>query len=192
MSIETRAEAETPLTAESLLMGPKQLEAYSFGKLTRENFNDFLIKSFAWSRGARALQLEFFQWSEAHSGTTLRPIFEAMRKHGINAVLSIEERARFLAMFDRVPKHAVIYESRFRTENNIGSRELTDEEHLDYLHERHSHILEELNQTFREYIEETAELPPSTIEDNRRIHGAMNPSALKEHLQAMYMRIGEK
>ncbi len=107
------------------------LEDYAVGdKITRENFTNFLIKSFAVSRGVPLVQYGFFEWVEKTTGFSTRDTLKrlAFSPPGEKIpnpwdFLTNEEQKKFLQAFLSVN----IHEDALYSESDD---ELTTEKHV--------------------------------------------------------------
>lgn len=94
------------LSAEDFKKAPQTPKPYVPGeKVTRENFADFLIRSFAVSHGTLPAQYAFFLWTEAHTGLNIDATFDAFYAAGGFKALSSQEQELFVRAFEKVPKH---------------------------------------------------------------------------------------
>ncbi len=91
----------------------KALENYTVGdKITRENFTNFLIRSFAVSRGVPLVQYGFFEWVEKATGFSTRDTLKRLAFSPPGEIrsnpwdfLSNEEQKKFLQAFLSVNIH---------------------------------------------------------------------------------------
>ena len=100
------SKSPTGYSLDNFLQPPKQLEKYKIGgKVTRENFNDFLIQSFAISRGKSAVHLVYFEWLQAATGFDYGATFKNFVKSGGFNSLTEAEQQSFFDAFMPIKKH---------------------------------------------------------------------------------------
>ena len=88
---------------------PKQLEKYKIGeKITRENFNDFLMQSFAISRGQSIVQMAYFEWLQKTTGFDYAASLKKFVKSGGFKILTSQEQQNFMDAFMPIKKHATL------------------------------------------------------------------------------------
>lgn len=86
---------------------PQEFQKYTFGdRVTRENFNSFIIESFRISRGDADVHCAYFELIKKLNGFDFRKTFENFKQAGGWDVLSKEEQVEFMKMFDRIKGHA--------------------------------------------------------------------------------------
>ena len=101
------APKESFLTEEDFVKVPGDLSEYRFGgAIQRENFIDYLIKSYSLSRGESLLQLALFDLLKKKTGFDSFKTNEAFIKSGGWRILSNKEREVFLEFFRKVGMHS--------------------------------------------------------------------------------------
>jgi len=94
------------ISAEEFRTPPKKLVEYIPGeRVTRENFNSFLIQSFAVSMGQQEVQIHFMEWVRLKTGFNYPATLASFYKAGDWDVLSENERKEFRNKFSKVPTH---------------------------------------------------------------------------------------
>jgi hypothetical protein len=90
---------------------PRSIERWNFPEpITRENFINFLILTFAVSRGVRNAQGMFCKYTEVRTGSPVFDIFESLVSVGGWNRLTPEEQQTFLRAFHGRTKHDCIWE----------------------------------------------------------------------------------
>jgi|GEM_PF-6589537 len=107
--LQKTPEGQPPLysiSREEFLVQPKDIQPYKPGdKVTRENFVNFLILSYAISMGQPAVQYFFMQWLRLKYGFDYSSTLDNFLDTGGWKVLSENERNKFKQQFYRVSKH---------------------------------------------------------------------------------------
>lgn len=86
---------------------PRELKPYKPGdKITRENFCNFLIYSFAISRGQAEVQIDFMRWLKAHTGFDYAKTLYNFGEAGGWNRLSDSEKKEFKKQFNEISKHS--------------------------------------------------------------------------------------
>lgn len=105
-----QVEVETPQKTVVDFTVPKEdvnpIEFTLGDTVNRDNWNDFLIKSFALSRGNQTVQVAFFAWAEQQTGLDVRGTFDSFSQHGgwMDA-LTRAEKDTFVAAHNAVNIH---------------------------------------------------------------------------------------
>lgn len=90
---------------------PENIISYNFGDaVTRDNFINFLLLSYAVSKGNFVIQRVFFLLMEEKIGFPYKDTIQNFFKNGSYEALSKEERNLFFKSFRNVKKHLQIYE----------------------------------------------------------------------------------
>ncbi len=85
---------------------PKEIITYNFGDMiTRENFINFLIMSYAVSRGNFVIQKVFFEMMQQKVGFQYEEVIKNLYKCGSFEALSQQEQDLFIQAFRSVKKH---------------------------------------------------------------------------------------
>lgn len=163
---------DTPLTTESLSIPPKKLTKYEPGKgITRENFLNFLVQSFAISRGDREKQLKFFQWSQVHDGIALLPILRDFQKRGGYQIFWPAEREKFETAFERIPAHDA-------TVRSISSGKKRQAKYAENLRM----ISKELDETIKDCLQKSDKTGPAALALRRASYRTMTFDEFKNYL----------
>ncbi|MEK9158080.1 MAG: hypothetical protein AAB638_02775 [Patescibacteria group bacterium] len=98
------------ISVEEFSQPPQELKTYKVGdKITRENFNSFLMQSFAISRGQVIVQIMFMAWIKTHTGFDYESTVDNLLKSGGWDAFSELEKSEFLSKFRSVKKHTDKY-----------------------------------------------------------------------------------
>ncbi len=108
------------LTAEDFSKPSASVLGYKTGdRITRDNFTNFLIFSFALSRGDLLLQHKYFEFLEKKEGFDYKKTLLTFVTKGNWDVFSQEEKDIFKEAFSKVKKHSLL--SDFKSETGIKS-----------------------------------------------------------------------
>lgn len=94
--------------------------------VNRDNWNDFLIKSFALSRGNQTVQVAFFAWAEQQTGLDVRGTFDSFSQQGgWMGALTRAEKDTFVAAHNAVNNHLQVLEKKHKDAyQNITPRQV--------------------------------------------------------------------
>ncbi len=106
------------LSEEDFSRFPEVIEEYKFrDKVTRENFINFIIQSFAISRGNLGSQINFCRYLLYKEGFDYRRTFQAFcKKYDSFDQLSPEEQNLFFSSYGKVKKHQEMGEEGIKRE----------------------------------------------------------------------------
>lgn len=103
---EAGVELENKLTVEDFNVKVTEPKDYKGTEpVTRENFNSFLIKSFAFSRGQYPDQITYFRWISDKNGFNYQPTIRNFIDAGGWNVFSDQEKENFTKAFEGVGRH---------------------------------------------------------------------------------------
>ena len=103
---EAGVELENKLTVEDFNVKVTEPKDYKGTEpVTRENFNSFLIKSFAVSRGQYHSQITYFRWIKEKNGFDYVPTLKNFIEAGGWNTFSDQEKEKFNQAFARVGIH---------------------------------------------------------------------------------------
>lgn len=159
---ETNEDGRTEFFTEE----PEEIISYQFGDpVRRENFINFLIYSFAISRGDIAVQQVFFKWISKTSGVNVEDIIDQFGVSGSVHALSQKEVKVFEDAFYAVSKHHKVFQEHAPEEVDDeildGLAQISNPtEHLDDIMAQYYDLdtintLQEFNACTRVYFEKT-------------------------------------
>ncbi len=123
LHLHEQAPSVYSISVEEFEKPPAKIEPYNPpDKVTRANFVNFLIRSFAISMGQQQIQTLFMGWIKLQNGFDFNSTFANFIIAGSYDALSSDEKNEFLKHFDKVSMHTHVF-----PQGNFDLQKIKDE-----------------------------------------------------------------